>query len=166
MGRLCMGIIAGMVLGTPWTRYEPGEQEMKNEHAGSWQVTGVGGVFFKARDPKALRAWYAKHLGFDAGPDGTIRFWSTDVDSEDPVYTVWGPFPEDTAYFQPSTKPFMFNFRVRNLDRLLADLRAQGVLVDDRVESYEYGRFGWAGDPEGNRIELWEPSPGWKPKTR
>jgi predicted enzyme related to lactoylglutathione lyase len=158
-----LGILAGFVLGTGWARYGKGEQEMKGP---SWKVTGVGGVFFKARDPKALKAWYEKHLGLEPNEHGTILFWSTDRDSDDPVYTVWGPFSDDTDYFEPSTKPFMFNFRVRNLDGVLADLRAQGVPVDDRVETYPYGRFGWTIDPEGNRIELWEPAAGLKPEAR
>src|SRR5580704_8997876 len=100
------------------------------------QVFGIGGVFFKARDPKALAAWYREHLGV-------------------PVE------PADTSYFGSGPAPFMVNYRVRNLDAMLAQLRAAGAQVDDRVEDYEFGRFGWATDPEGNRFELWEPrSPG------
>ena len=122
-------------------------------------VTGVGGVFFKAKDPKKLRAWYKKHLGIAAGADRPIMFFFREDDNPDRRgYLVWSPFPETTKYFNPSTKPFMFNFRVRDLDGLLSKLRSAGVSVDDKVEEYEYGRFGWAMDLEGNRIELWEPT--------
>ena len=124
--------------------------------SGSWKVMGVGGVFFKARDPEALRARYARHLGFEPDANGTILFWSEEEEPRRRVDTVWSPFAEEDRYFEPSTKPFLFNFRVRNLDALLAELNANGVTVDERVETYEYGRFGWAMDPEGNRIELWE----------
>lgn len=138
----------------------------RSSTADAWRVTGVGGVFFKARDPRTLRAWYAQHLGLEADEDGTVRFWSFEDELEIQVYTVWAPFREDTRYFNPSTKPFMFNFHVVNLDSLLRDLRKHGVNVSDRVETYPYGRFAWLMDPEGNRIELWEPTPGWKPTTR
>ena len=155
-----LGVLVGFVLGVGWARFGGGEQEREGA---SWKVTGVGGVFFKARDPVALKTWYEKHLGLEPDANGTILFWSTDAQTREPVYTVWGPFREDTKYFEPSTKPFMFNFRVQNLDALLADLRAQGVPVDDRVESYPYGRFGWTVDLPGNRVELWEPAPGLEP---
>ena len=117
------------------------------------RVLGVGGVFFKARDPQALAEWYAKHLGvpLDAGQTyGTFTAASGDQ-------TVWSLFPQDTTYFAPSTASYMFNFRVRNLAAMLAQLRAAGAQVDERVEEYDYGNFGWVMDPEGNRIELWEP---------
>lgn len=117
------------------------------------RVLGVGGVFFKARSPKTLAEWYATHLGvpFDAGQTyGTFTAAAGDQ-------TVWSIFPADTKYFAPSTAPFMFNFRVRDLKAMLAQLRAGGVHVEDQVEEYDYGNFGWVIDPEGNRIELWEP---------
>jgi predicted enzyme related to lactoylglutathione lyase len=113
----------------------------------------VGGVFFKARNPKALAEWYATHLGvpFEAGQTyGTFTAEAGDQ-------TVWSIFPADTTYFSPSPSPFMINFRVRDVRAMLSQLRAGGVQVDDRVEEYEYGNFGWVTDPEGNRIELWEP---------
>jgi predicted enzyme related to lactoylglutathione lyase len=117
------------------------------------RVLGVGGVFFKARNPQKLAEWYATHLGvpFDAGQTyGTFTAAAGDQ-------TVWSIFPADTTYFAPSTAPFMINFRVRNVKAMLAQLRAGGVHVEDRVEEYDYGSFGWVMDPEGNRIELWEP---------
>jgi predicted enzyme related to lactoylglutathione lyase len=115
-------------------------------------VEGVGGVFFRASDPDALRAWYAEHLGIDMEDFGTV-FTSKDGDQ-----TVWAPFPADTTYFGTGEQPLMVNFRVRDLDAMLAQLRGAGVEVDDRVEQMEYGRFAWATDLEGNRFELWEPS--------
>ena len=117
------------------------------------RVLGVGGVFFKARDPQALAEWYAKHLGvpFDAGKTyGTFTAEAGDQ-------TVYSLFAQDTNYFAPSTAPYMFNFRVGNLAAMLEQLRTAGAQVDDRVEEYDYGVFGWVMDPEGNRIELWEP---------
>ncbi|MFQ5947194.1 MAG: VOC family protein [Anaerolineae bacterium] len=123
------------------------------------RVPGVGGIFFKAGDPEALKDWYAEHLGIATRPDGTIMFQWRELDDPEQIgYTVWGPFPKDTKYFDPSTSPFMFNFRVAELDALLKALRQEGVEVDDHTEDYPYGRFGWIMDPEGNRVELWEPS--------
>jgi predicted enzyme related to lactoylglutathione lyase len=122
------------------------------------QVEGLGGVFFKADDPESLYAWYEKHLGLARGSSGTPMFhWREDAEPDRRAETVWALFPAGTKYFAPSTKPFMLNYRVKNLDAVLASLRAGGVQVDDRVEDYPYGRFGWLTDPEGNRIELWEP---------
>ena len=117
------------------------------------RVLGVGGVFFKARDPKALAEWYSRHLGvpFDAGQTYGL-FKSADGDQ-----TVWSIFPSDTDYFGSAGPPYMFNFRVRDLDAMLQQLREAGLAVDDRVEDYDYGKFGWVTDPEGNRVELWEP---------
>ena len=122
-------------------------------------VTGVGGVFFKARDPKGLIAWYQQHLGLKPTSGSSVLFNWREADSPERFgQTVWGVFPETTEYFDPSTAPFMINFRVADLDGLLKRLRAAGVQVDDRLEEYDYGRFGWIMDPEGNRIELWEPA--------
>jgi predicted enzyme related to lactoylglutathione lyase len=118
------------------------------------RITGIGGVFFKARDPQALAAWYQQHLGIPLDPGQTYATLASAVAGEQ---TVWSAFPETTRYFGPGTAPFMVNYRVRDLDAMLAQLRAAGVPVDDSVEDYDYGRFGWATDPEGNRFELWEP---------
>ncbi|MCA1840905.1 MAG: VOC family protein [Actinomycetota bacterium] len=119
------------------------------------KVTGIGGIFFKAQDPKGLAAWYAKNLGVPVEPDQSHgAFTSVDADE----MTVWSTFAADSDYFGPGPSPFMINFRVSNLDAMLAQLRDAGVEVDPRVDDFEYGRFGWAVDPEGNRIELWEPA--------
>ena len=117
------------------------------------KVIGFGGVFFKARDPKALRAWYAEHLGLDAGDFGAMF----EEDESRPGCTLWTPFEQGTNHFAPSDKPYMFNFRVDDLDALLAKLRAAGIAVEEKVQADEYGRFGWIMDPEGTRIELWQP---------
>ena len=125
---------------------------------GDSKVTGFGGIFFKSENPAKLRAWYTKHLGIVQQEDGSIIFeWAEKGTPENPGFTVWGPFKEDTKYFDPSTKPFMFNFRVDDLDGLLTTLREAGVEVDDKVDDYPYGKFGWCMDPEGTRIEFWEP---------
>jgi|ERR1044071_1003528 predicted enzyme related to lactoylglutathione lyase len=123
-------------------------------------VTGIGGIFFKANDPAKLAAWYQKHLGLEVEDFGGVTFRENEAPSESPklqAYTLWSPFPADTDYFAPSEKPFMINFRVADLDALLAKLRGEGVKVDERTEKSEFGYFGWVMDPEGNRIELWEP---------
>lgn len=118
------------------------------------RVLGIGGVFIKARDPKALAAWYREHLGI-AIESGQTYGMMTSAGPGEP--TVWSVFPADTGYFGPEPATFMVNYRVKNLDAMLGQLRATGVKVEERVEDYPYGRFGWASDPEGNRFELWEP---------
>lgn len=117
-------------------------------------VIGFGGIFFKARDPAALCAWYAQHLGLKIERFGGAKFQE---DGARPGCVLWTPFKSDTTHFAPSTQPFMVNFRVDDLHALLAQLRGAGVTVDERVDESEYGRFGWVMDPEGNRVELWEP---------
>ena len=118
------------------------------------KVTGLGGIFFKSRDPGALAAWYAQHLGLDIDDWGGVRFAENE---QRPGYTLWSAFAADTAYFGPGPQPYMINFRVDDLDALLTQLRAAGVVVDERVEQSEFGRFGWITDPEGTRVELWQP---------
>jgi len=121
------------------------------------RVRGIGGIFFKASDPKALQSWYEQHLGITS-EHGAVVFEALEVDEPgQKAQTVWSPFKSDTRYFDPSKAPFMINYRVRDLDAMLAQLRAAGVQVDDRIEESEFGRFGWAMDPDGNRFELWQP---------
>ncbi len=121
------------------------------------RVTGIGGVFFKAKDPKALNEWYRTHLGLDVQDWGGVAFrWAEDNPGAKGT-TIWSPFKEDTSYFAPSTASFMVNYRVEDLHALLAVLRAEGCAVDEKVEESEYGKFGWVMDPEGNKIELWQP---------
>jgi predicted enzyme related to lactoylglutathione lyase len=119
-------------------------------------VTGIGGIFFKAEDPKSLKEWYREHLGIDAGDYGATFNWRDNNDPTKQGQTIWTPFPKDTKYFDPGTAPFMINYRVADLDGLVKALREEGVEV--KSESSEYGHFAWISDPEGNRIELWEPA--------
>ncbi len=122
------------------------------------RVLGIGGIFFKAKDADALRAWYQRHLGIDVQEWGGTSFpWHTPERPEPDGTTVWSIFEAESTYFAPSTAPFMINYRVENLRALLDTLRAEGCTVDDRVEESEFGAFGWVMDPEGNRIELWQP---------
>jgi len=114
------------------------------------RVTGIGGVFFRASDPEALVTWYHEHLGVPIDNAGYVIF-------PESRNTHWVPSPEETAYW-PAEKQSMVNFTVSDLDAMLAQLRPAGVPVDDEVEEHEFGRFGWAGDPEGNRFELWQPA--------
>lgn len=119
------------------------------------RVTGIGGVFFKSPDPRRLTEWYRVHLGFDVSEWGGVAFrWSGTGT------TAWSPFKQDSDYFAPSTAPFMFNYRVDDLHALLAALRAEGCQVEDKVDESEYGKFGWVIDPDGNKVELWEPPEG------
>ena len=124
------------------------------------RVTGLGGLFFKAKDPGAMYQWYEKHLGVkrESHGGGVVFQWLDAEDRQRTGFTVWSIFPQDTKYFDPSPAPFMMNFRVENLDELLKALREEGVVIDPKVEEYDYGKFAWITDPEGNRVELWEPS--------
>jgi len=124
------------------------------------RVTGIGGVFFKAKDPKALGEWYRTHLGLQVEEWGGVAFrWADDGRSAQGT-TIWSPFKEDTTYFAPSAASFMVNYRVDDLHALLAKLREEGCAVNDKVEESEYGKFGWVMDPEGNKLELWQPPEG------
>ena len=118
------------------------------------KAVGVGGVFLKARDPKALSEWYAAHLGIQTQEGGSLAFDGP----ESAGMTVFAHFPQETAYFGDGPQSSMVNFRVDDLEQLLADLAAAGVRVDPHREEYDYGRFAWIWDPEGNRVELWQPA--------
>jgi predicted enzyme related to lactoylglutathione lyase len=121
------------------------------------KVTGIGGIFFKTKDPENMKTWYQKNLGLVTNEYGSVfEFRSTDQPN-DKGYLVWSPFTEDTKYFDPSTKEFMINYRVENLEELLEQLRNDGVEIVGEIEEYEYGKFAHIVDPEGNKIELWEP---------
>lgn len=117
------------------------------------RAVGIGGVFVRARDAAALRAWYQQHLGVDIAEWGGHVFTAAEGDA-----AVWAVFEADTDYFGRRDQQTMVNYRVRDLDAMLAQLRDAGVDVDERVEELEFGRFGWATDPEGNRFELWQPA--------
>lgn len=125
------------------------------------RVTGIGGVFFKAKDPEALRTWYRDHLGVPVEDWGGAAFrWNGEHNPDGVGTTVWSLFKADTTYFAPSQAPFMINYRVDNLHALLAALRAEGCDVAEKVDESEFGKFGWVTDPEGNKVELWEPPAG------
>jgi predicted enzyme related to lactoylglutathione lyase len=125
------------------------------------RVTGIGGVFFKSKDPKALGAWYKTHLGIDVQEWGGATFrWNGPDNPAAAGTTVWNPFPADTSYFAPSAAPFMINYRVADLQALLTALRAEGVQLEGKLEESEYGKFCWVIDPEGNKLELWQPPDG------
>lgn len=119
------------------------------------RVTGIGGLFFKTEDPSKLKEWYKTHLGFNVD-DWGCTFWWKDKNGNKSS-TQWSPFKSDTDYFSPSKKEYMFNYRVQNLEHLLEKLKNEGVSIIGDMESYDYGKFGWILDPDGNKIELWEP---------
>lgn len=122
------------------------------------RVTGLGGVFLKVNDRTALAAWYEQHLGVKVTDWGGAQFfWGDDTGPAAQAYNMWSLFKSDTTYFAPSEKAFMINFRVDDLHALHAQLRAAGCTVGDKVEESEFGRFSWVMDPEGNKLELWEP---------
>lgn len=128
---------------------------MENKKKG--RVTGIGGIFFKCNNPEELRSWYRDHLGFNTDEYGTNFEWFQGADSTKKGSTQWSPFGASTGYFAPSEKEYMINYRVENLDELLEELKKAGVTILDNVESYDYGRFVHIMDPDGNKIELWEP---------
>lgn len=121
------------------------------------RVIGLGGVFIKARDPALLRDWYRRHLGLAIDDNYGGCMLPLDEPPQPGAYTVFSIFKSDSDYFAPSSAPFMLNFRVADLDAVIAALRAEGCKVDAKVERSEYGNFGWVVDPEGNKIELWQP---------
>ena len=117
------------------------------------RVTGIGGIFFKSNNPNQLKEWYKKHLGFNIDEYGTMFISAKD----DQQLLQWSPFSKDTDYFQPSTKEFMINYRVENLTKLVELLESEGITFLDDIAIYDYGKFIHLMDPEGNKIELWEP---------
>lgn len=122
------------------------------------KVTGIGGIFFKSKDPKKLREWYSTHLGFVINNYGAVFEWRQGADSSKKGFSQWSPFKETTKYFEPSTKEFMINYRVENMEALIAQLKKDGVTVTDTIQAVEYGKFVHIMDLEGNKIELWEPN--------
>lgn len=129
-----------------------------NEPAETKKATGIGGIFFKCKDPKALRAWYEKNLGLNTNPYGAVFEWYQGADSTKKGFSQWSPFKETTKYFEPSTKEFMINYRVENLTALVEQFKKDGVTVTDTIETYDYGKFVHIMDLEGNKLELWEPN--------
>jgi predicted enzyme related to lactoylglutathione lyase len=121
------------------------------------RVVGLGGVFFKAEDRDRLMGWYRDHLGIDSDSFGFMFRWKENDAPHRTGYTVWGPFAEDTEYFDPSAKPYMVNYRVDDLNALIDALKQEGVQIVGSIEEHENGKFAWILDPEGNKVERWEP---------
>jgi predicted enzyme related to lactoylglutathione lyase len=121
------------------------------------KVTGIGGIFFKCKDPNKVKEWYNKHLGLNAGQWGANFEWQEAEDSNKKGSTAWNTFSENTKYFEPSAKDFMINYRVADLEALVEELKKEGVTIVDKIETYDYGKFVHIIDVEGNKIQLWEP---------
>lgn len=121
------------------------------------KVTGIGGIFFKCKEPQKVRDWYSKNLGLNTDKYGSVFCWYQGADSTKKGFTQWSPFKETTKYFAPSTKDFMINYRVENLVALVDQLKKDSVTICDTIETYSYGKFVHIMDIEGNKIELWQP---------
>jgi predicted enzyme related to lactoylglutathione lyase len=121
------------------------------------KVTGIGGIFFKCKDPHKMKEWYQTHLGFGTEKYGTNFEWRQVADPTKKGSTIWSPFAETTKYFEPSTKDFMINYRVENIEALVEQLKNEGVTIADKIEDSDYGKFVHIIDVEGNKVELWEP---------
>ncbi len=148
---ISLGLIATFALGFAFRSlitYNKDEQP---------RATGIGGVFFKCKDPKKVREWYKTHLGLNTNPYGAVFEWYQGADSTKKGFTQWAPFNEKTKYFDPSTKDFMINYRVEGLDALVGQLRKDSVTIVDTIETVDYGKFVHILDVEGNKVELWEP---------
>jgi predicted enzyme related to lactoylglutathione lyase len=147
---------ASFVSGFAWKTLLASNQK---EGAGAIRkVTGIGGIFFKCKDPKKIREWYQANLGLNTNQYGSVFEWYQGADSTRKGFLQWSPFNEKTKYFDPSTKEFMINYRVGDLRALVEDLKKNGVNVLDTIETFDYGKFVHILDIEGNKIELWEPN--------
>jgi predicted enzyme related to lactoylglutathione lyase len=122
------------------------------------KVTGIGGIFFKCKDPAKMREWYKTHLGLNTNKYGAVFEWRQGADTTKKGFSQWSPFSETTKYFAPSTKEFMINYRVENMNELVKQLRDEGVVLTDTIQTVEYGKFVHILDVEGNKLELWEPN--------
>ncbi len=153
------GAVAVLCVAAATTETNPGasgDKTTKGKEVQLEQVTGIGGVFFKANDAKGMVAWYRTNLGIQAKGGYADFSWREKDRPEEMGHTAWRIFPTNTTYFGQSSSSLMINYRVANLDRMLEQLRRCGVKIE-KVENYDYGRFAWIVDPESNRIELWEP---------
>lgn len=121
------------------------------------KVTGIGGIFFKCHNPKQLKEWYGNNLGLQTDEYGSLFEFRKADEPNEKAYLQWSTFSENTKYFEPSKKEFMINYRVENIELLVAELKLKGIVVLDSIETYDYGKFIHILDPEGNKIELWEP---------
>jgi predicted enzyme related to lactoylglutathione lyase len=121
------------------------------------KVTGIGGIFFKSKDPEKMKEWYNSNLGLVTNEYGSLFEFRKSDQPDEKAYLQWSPFSEKTTYFEPSQKEFMINYRVENMEELVDELKKSGVTVLDTIQSFEYGKFVHILDPENNKIELWEP---------
>lgn len=151
---ITIALAVSFALGFAWNNIVSDKSDNKQIK----KVTGIGGVFFKCKDPKKIKEWYKQHLGLNTDKYGTNFEWREGADSSKQGYTQWSPFSEKTTYFKPSEKDFMINYRVENLTSLVKELRADNVTIVDTIETYDYGKFIHIMDIEGNKIELWEPN--------
>jgi predicted enzyme related to lactoylglutathione lyase len=147
MSSFCLGFAFRTIIAKP-----------TEEQTSMKKVTGIGGIFFKCRDPKTLREWYKINLGLNTNDYGAVFEWRQGADTTKKGFTQWSPFNDKTRYFEPSTKDFMINYRVENLEALIAQLKKNGVTIVDTIETVEYGKFVHIMDLEGNKVELWEPN--------
>jgi predicted enzyme related to lactoylglutathione lyase len=122
------------------------------------KVTGIGGIFFKCKDPQKMKEWYKTHLGLDTNDYGATFDWKDASGSTQNGSTTWSPVSETTKYFEPSAKDVMINYTVADLEALVEELKKEGVTIVDNIESYDYGKFVHILDIEGNKVELWEPA--------
>lgn len=151
---IILALSASFLLGFTFKAFLPNNlKELTNMK----KVTGIGGIFFKCKEPDKMREWYKTHLGLNTDQYGTSFEWREGADSSKKGFTQWSPFPNTTRYFEPSSKDFMINYRVENLESLVKDLKMEGVTIVDSIESFNYGKFIHIMDIEGNKIELWEP---------
>jgi len=148
---IATSFISGVAFKTILTAQNNEIQEKK-------RVTGIGGIFFKCKDPGKMREWYKTHLGLNTNQYGTVFEWRQGADTIKKGFTQWSPFKETTKYFEPSTKDFMINYRVENLEALIDQLKKENVIIVDSIETVEYGKFVHILDIEQNKIELWEPN--------
>lgn len=132
-------------------------QNMDKEESKKGKVTGIGGIFFKSKNPLNTKEWYSKNLGLVTDDYGTMFKFRLANDPQMAGYLQWSPFAENTKYFDPSDKDFMINYRVDNIEDLVEQLKSEGVTIVDTLETYDYGKFIHIMDPENNKIELWEP---------
>jgi predicted enzyme related to lactoylglutathione lyase len=154
--RLASFLTLVVVCGCASQQRKSGDTTTKAKELPMEKVTGIGGVFFKVKDPKAMAAWYRKNLGIQSKGGFADFIWRDKDHPEEAGHTAWAIFPTNTTYLGKSSSSLMINYRVANLDRMLEQLRKSGVKIE-KVQDSDYGRFAWIMDPEGNRIELWEP---------
>ncbi|MEX6687095.1 VOC family protein [Danxiaibacter flavus] len=143
--------LSGFAFKTILTAHQNNQQKTR-------KVTGIGGIFFKCKDPNKVKEWYKTYLGLNTNQYGTVFEWYQGADSTKKGFTQWSPFAEKTKYFAPSTKEFMINYRVENLQSLVEELKLNHITIVDSIETYDYGKFVHILDLEGNKLELWEPN--------